>query len=120
MTIAPVTSATPQNRSETVSYTSIIRFQVKPGRESTFEAAFAAAGMLQRPSAIKGFVKAELVRSLDDPPAYYVVGEWETEQAYADWQAVSGPEADQEALATMRDTLIDPMPGRLFQTVLRS
>ena len=71
-----------------MSYTSIIRFLVKPGRESTFEAAFAETGMLQRPSAINGFVKAELVRSLDDPSAYYVVGEWETEQAYADWEAL--------------------------------
>lgn len=103
-----------------MNYTSIIRFLVKPGMEATFEAAFAKAGMLQRPSAIKGFVKAELVRSLDDPPAYFVVGEWETEQAYADWQAVSGPGADQEALAAMRGALTDPMPGRLFRTVLQS
>jgi heme-degrading monooxygenase HmoA len=100
-----------------MSFTSIIRFHVKPGSESAFEDAFAKAGMLTRPSAITGFVKANLVRSLDDPAAYYVIGEWQTVQAYKDWQAVSGPEADPEALAAMRATLIEHAPGRLFQTV---
>lgn len=101
-----------------MSFTSIIRFQVRPGQEAAFEAAFIKAGMLTRPTAIAGFVKAELVRSLGEPVEYYVVGEWRTEQAYKDWQAVSGPEADPEALATMRATLIGHAPGRLFQTVV--
>ena len=88
--------------------------------ERSFEEAFAKAGMLTRPAAIAGFVRADLVRSLGEPVTYYVVGEWESEEAYAVWQAVSGPEADQRALAAMRACLIDPAPGRLFTTILRS
>ena len=103
-----------------MSYTSIIRFQVTPAMEAEFEAAFAKAGMLKRPAAIPGFIKADLVRSLGEPVEYYVVGEWETQQAYADWQAVSGPEADQEALAAMRACLTGHAPGRLFEAVIRS
>ena len=103
-----------------MSYTSIIRFQVRPGMEAAFEAAFAKAGMLKRPARIDGFVKADLVRSVGEPVEYYVVGEWRSERAYADWQAVSGPEADQEALAEMRACLAGHAPGRLFETVIRS
>jgi imidazolonepropionase-like amidohydrolase len=65
-------------------------------------------------------VKVELVRSLTDPVAYYVVGEWLTEQSYANWQAVSMVEADQDALVAMRATLVDHAPGRLFSMVSRS
>ena len=103
-----------------MSFTSIIQFHVTPGREAAFEEASTNAGMLTRPSAINGFVKVELVSSLTDPVAYYVVGEWLTEQSYANWQAVSMVEADQDALVAMRATLVDHAPGRLFSTVSRS
>lgn len=103
-----------------MSYTSIIRFRVKPGLEATFEAAFTKAGMLTRPRAIDGFIRAELVRSVGDPVEYYVIGEWQTQQSYAAWQAISGPEADPEALTAMRETLVEHAPGRLFEVVVGS
>ncbi len=100
-----------------MSFRSVIRFQVKPGMEAAFEENFLNAGMLERPSAIAGFVSAELVRGAGE---YYVIGEWRTEQAYADWQAVSHTAADPAVIAAMRATLIDPAPGRLFTPVARS
>lgn len=103
-----------------MSYRSLIRFQVKPGMEAAFEAAFVKVGMLARPSRIDGFVDAELVRSVGEPVEYFVIGAWLTEQAYADWQAVSRDTADPEALAIMYAALVDPIPGRLFSTVARS
>jgi heme-degrading monooxygenase HmoA len=103
-----------------MNYRSIIRFRVKPGQEARFEAAFRQAGMLTRPKAIAGFVRADLVRSVGEPVEYYVLGEWQSQQSYADWQAVSGPGADPEALAAMRETLVDHAPGRLFEGVVGS
>ena len=103
-----------------MSYTSVIRFQVRPGMEQAFEAAFLKAGMLERPSVINGFVSAKLVRGIGEPNAYFVIGEWLTEQSYADWQAVSSSQADPAAVAAMRETLVDHAPGRLFAMVASS
>ena len=103
-----------------MSFRSLIRFNVKPGKEAEFEAAFDKAGMLRRPKRIAGFIDAELVRSIGDPVEYFVVGRWESEQAYADWQTVSQAEAPPDALATLSDVLTDRMPGRLFAPVARS
>lgn len=103
-----------------MAYRSIIRFRVKPGMDKAFEAAFAQCGMLARPSAIDGFVMAELVRSVSEPVEYFVLGEWTTQQAYADWQAISHIGADPVAVAALNETLIEFTPGRLFQPVSRS
>ena len=103
-----------------MSFRSVIRFQVKPGMEAKFEENFLAAGMLERPAAISGFVYAELVRGLTSPNEYFVIGEWRTEQDYAGWQAVSHAGADPDVIAAMRETLVDPAPGKLFQPVARS
>jgi heme-degrading monooxygenase HmoA len=103
-----------------MSFRSIIRFQVKPGMADAFEAAFAACRMLDRPSAIDGFIMAELVRSVTEPLEYHVLGEWETEQAYADWQAISHEGADPAAVEALNATLLHWAPGRLYQPVSRS
>ena len=101
----------------TMPFTSVINFQVKPGMEAQFEAAFARCGMLERPKAVEGFIKADLIRSVDDPPAYFVVGEWETEQAYADWQSRSREGADPAALAGLEAAIEAFRPGRLYRTI---
>lgn len=103
-----------------MSFRSIIRFQVKPGMGAAFEAAFAQCRMLDRPSAIEGFVMAELVRCVSEPFEYHVIGEWATEQAYADWQAISHEEADPAAVEALNGTLAHWAPGRLFAPVARS
>lgn len=95
-------------------FRSLIRFRVKAGRGPDFEAAFERAGMLTRPRAIPGFGRAELIRSLDDPCDYAVVGEWQSEEAYRQWQSVSAAEANRDALAALGDTLEASQPGRLF------
>lgn len=103
-----------------MSFTSVIAFQVQPGKEAQFESAFARCGMLERPNAVEGFVKADLIRSVDDPAAYFVVGEWATEQAYAQWQSISRDGADPAALADLHATILEFQPGRLYRTVLAS
>ncbi len=101
-------------------FTSVIRFHVKPREDASFEAAFEAAGMLTRPDAINGFLGAKLLRSETEPLEYLVIGEWQTREAYGDWQAVSSRTADAEALARLLETLVDPKPGRLFACVMTS
>jgi heme-degrading monooxygenase HmoA len=99
------------------AFHSVIRFQVKPGREADFEAAFRDAGMLTRPRAVSGYLGADLVRATDAPGEYLVLGRWASAEAYAGWQAVSMADAPREALRRLVDTLVDPAPGRGFVTV---
>ena len=97
-----------------MSVRSLIRFVPKPGREADFEAAFEAAGMLTRPSAVEGFLGAELLRSCETPAEYCVIGEWRSPEAYARWQELSLRGADPKRVAALLDTLVEPAPGRLF------
>ena len=99
---------------------SVIRFAVKPGREEDFEAAFEAAGMLTRPAQVEGFRGAELLRSDDAPTEYYVLGAWDSREAYARWQRVSVEGAATDSATALLDTLVDPAPGRLFRSVASS
>ena len=103
-----------------MAFTSIIHFDVKPGQAAIFERAFAGAGMLTRPAGVNGFIGAELVRSVDEPTVYYVVGKWESPDAYARWQAIAFDEADPEVMKTFYAALNHPRPGRLFKTVITS
>jgi heme-degrading monooxygenase HmoA len=99
------------------AFHSVIRFQVKPGREADFEAAFRDAGMLTRPRAVPGYLGADLVRSADATGEYLVLGRWTSAEAYAAWQAIAAQDAPREALRRLVDTLVDPAPGRGFVTV---
>lgn len=100
-------------------YKSIITFDVRSGMEAEFEAAFHAAGMLTRPTAIPGFQGAELVRAIDDPARYAVLGQWETRESYAQWQAVAQSGAPRDALQKLAACLLNPQPGRLYKAVTR-
>lgn len=98
-----------------MTFTSLISFQVAPGRCDEFEAAFEATGMLSRPHAVAGYLGAELMRALDDPERYIVIGRWATADAYREWQVRSTSEAP--AIATLLATLLDARPGQLFHKV---
>lgn len=87
---------------------SVIAFHIQPGQEAAFEAAFVAAQMLTRPAMVEGFGGAELIRCVDEPSRYMVLGAWSSEAAYRDWQARSTQGAPVEALRQMLATLIDP------------
>ena len=93
---------------------SVIRFTVKPGREAEFEAAFAACGMLTRPRAIEGFVEAELVRGLENPGEYLVIGRWADAAAYGAWQARSMEAVTAQQRQALLETLVDPRPGAAY------
>ncbi|MDI1366240.1 MAG: antibiotic biosynthesis monooxygenase [bacterium] len=99
---------------------SVIAFQVHPGREAEFEAAFEAARMLSRPNQVDGFTGAELIRCLDEPTHYMVLGGWSSEAAYREWQGRSIQDAPVEALQRLFATLTDPSPGRIFSVVASS
>ena len=101
-----------------MSYTSLITFQVAPGRSADFEVAFERTGMLTRPRSVVGFRDAQLHRSLDDPDVYVVVGHWDTSDAYRAWQARSL--AETPGLEGLLDTLRDAQPGQLFRPVASS
>lgn len=99
---------------------SLIRFQVKPGREPAFEAAFRESGMLSRPKGVPGFLGADLVRDDGAPGSYLVLGRWESAAAYAAWQARSAAGAPAGALRALGETLVDPQPGRALEVVQSS
>jgi len=98
-------------------FTSLIQFKVKPGEQTAFEAAFVKTGMLTRPKSVAGFLGAELIQSNTSTLEYCVVGKWETEQSYTDWQAIATATTDVDALSDLIGTLVDPAPGQLFRTV---
>jgi heme-degrading monooxygenase HmoA len=101
-------------------FRSMIQFHVKPGMEAQFEAAFLKAGMLVRPKQVEGFISAELVRSIGEAGEYLVIGEWQSEQAYTDWQAAVSDAIDPQAVTDLYATVTDPVPGRLFASVAQS
>lgn len=96
-------------------FRSLIEFSVRPGEEAAFVAAFHEAGMLTRPRAVPGFVRAELLRLAGGGADFVVIGEWETPEAYADWQARSRIDAPREALRRMNRCLVGLREGRLFE-----
>lgn len=100
-----------------MTFRSVMRFQVKPGREAAFEAALRRAGMLTRPAAVAGFIDAELSLSLSDPSEYLVLARWSSEASYRTWQEMALAEVDADALDDLLDTLVEPAPGRLFRVV---
>jgi heme-degrading monooxygenase HmoA len=93
---------------------SMIRFQVKPGREAEFEAAFRRAGMLTLPRQAPGFVSEELCRSLEEASVYVVVARWTSEAAYRAWQQRSRDDTSAETAALL-DTVIDLVPGIAYE-----
>lgn len=96
---------------------SIIRFQVKPGREADFGSAFHRTGMLTRPRGIVGFLDAELSHSVDNVGDYLVVARWESAESYRAWQEEALIGAPPDALDDLFDTLIDPQAGSLYAII---
>lgn len=95
---------------------SIAWFKVRPACHLEFEAAFHAAGMLERPKQIEGFLGAELHRSLTAPDEYFVLGEWTTAASYDAWQNVASTGADAAAIERLTAVLADNRRGQLLAT----
>lgn len=96
---------------------SIVWFKVHPGMNDEFVAAFLAAGMLERPRAVGGYRGAALHRSLMCDDEYFVLGEWDSEESYAQWQAIASAGAPRDALRRMRACLADHRPNTLVRPV---
>ncbi len=66
---------------------SIATFQARPGHGPAFEAAYREGRFLERAVTNPGFIRGELLRSVDDPDRFVAIAEWEDAAAYAAWQA---------------------------------
>lgn len=66
---------------------SIATFQAKPGHGDAFEAAYRNGRFLERAVTNPGFLRGELLRTVDDPDRFVAIAEWADADAYADWQA---------------------------------
>jgi heme-degrading monooxygenase HmoA len=96
---------------------SIIRLKIKPGQNEAFERAFIDAGMLSRPRTIDPLFEGKLMRCASDASVYCVIATWSAPERYAEWQAKSQEGVDPAAMVILNDTLIDPVPGKLFEVV---
>lgn len=99
-----------------MSYVSIARFDVKTGAREAFLQAFEATGMLSRPKSIPGFRWAKLAESVDGSE-FVVLGEWDSQDDYAAWQAISLRALDKSLARTFVATFQDPQPGKLYRTI---
>ena len=101
------------------TFVSHIRFDVKPGQREAFLDAFAATGMLTRPTSVTGFCWGKLVEATDGSH-FMVIAAWETEAAYAQWQSTAMKDVDRDAVIAFVETLSNPAPGKLFRIVAHS
>ena len=69
---------------------------------------------LTRPRAIEGFVEAELVRGLENPADYLVIGRWADAAAYAAWQACSMEGVTAQQRQALLETLVEELIGVCF------
>lgn len=100
-------------------YLSYVRFDVKPGQREAFLTAFKMTGMLSRPNAIAGYRWGKLAEA-SDRSHFMVIAEWEAEADYAVWQEAAIKDLDRSASQAFVDTLLNPKPGKLYQTRLTS
>lgn len=96
---------------------SLVWFKVKPGMNEEFELAFIDAGMLERPKLVPGFRFVHLHRSLMNDDEYFVLGEWDTEESYAEWQRRAQDGAPLDALRRLGATLVEHRPNTLMRRV---
>ena len=101
-------------------YRSLITFCVKKGDEERFEQAFLAAGMLERPKLVEGFISVELSKSCITPGQFIVVGRWQSEESYASWQKVAQTDAPRDALKALGQCLHETPTGELHEVIAAS
>ena len=66
---------------------SLIEFEITPGSEKAFEAAYLQHGFLERARGRRGFLGGEFLRKLDGASTFWAIALWETEDDYKAWQA---------------------------------
>lgn len=65
---------------------SLIEFNVHPGAETAFEAAYLKHGFLDRARAMPGFLSGEFLRSTDGP-SFWATALWASQANYEAWQS---------------------------------
>jgi len=98
------------------NFRSLVRFDVKPGKEAEFESAFKACGMLERPRLVQGMIAVQLVQSETITTEYLVMGEWDSRESYASWQSQSFKGLDKDLIKRFLASLNNPQPGQLYIT----
>ena len=100
---------------------SFATFRARPGEGSRFEAAYRDGRFLERAVTHPGFVQGELLRMVDDPDHFVVIGEWVDATAYAEWQAGYDrlPEGPTDAMFSALETSPVSLVGEIVLTADR-
>ena len=101
------------------TYTSIAWFQAKEGRNKEFIDAFHAAGMVSRSTALEGCRDITVFESVDGTNQYFVVGHWDSEEAYALWQEKAVAEAPAGSIDRMIGEVERNRLGVLMTEIVR-
>lgn len=100
-------------------YRSILRFHVRAGMASEFEAAYDAGEFLTRAADVPGFIRADLLRQEANDHEYVAMAEWKNKEAYFEWQDQIPKIVPAEVLARVGAVLDPPEAGNVF-AVLQS
>lgn len=95
-------------------YRSVLTFHVQEGKAAEFEAAYGAGEFLTRAADVPGFVRADLLRQEDDAHAYVAMAEWESKEAYLEWQARIPNVVPEDAIIRLLNVLTKPDPSRVY------
>ena len=101
------------------TYTSVAWFQAKEGRTKEFLDAFHAAGMVTRSTALEGCRDITVFESVDGSNQFFVVGHWDSKEAYAMWQEKAVAEAPPGAIDRMIAEVKRNRLGVLMTEVVR-
>ena len=101
------------------TYTSVAWFQAKEGRTKEFLDAFHAAGMVTRSTALDGCRDITVFESVDGTNQFFVVGHWDSMEAYALWQEKAVAEAPPGSIEKMIAEVDRNRLGVLMTEVVR-
>ena len=96
---------------------SISQFRVQPGHAAAFENAYRAGQFLERATTNPGFVRGELIRSVDEPDVFHALAEWRSIEHYRDWQANYDTLPKEHAQA-MFAVLVEPPISSIHEVLL--
>lgn len=100
-------------------FTSIAWFQAKEGRNKEFIEAFHAAGMVSRSTALEGCRDITVFESADGTNQYFVIGHWDSKEAYALWQEKAVAEAPPGSIDRMISEVERNRLGVLMTEIVR-
>lgn len=95
-------------------YRSVLKFHVRDGMAEEFEAAYSAGQFLTRAADVPGFIRADLLREDEQTHEYVAMAEWNSKEAYLEWQVRIPKVVPNDVLTRLLNTLDEPEPGRVY------